>query len=47
MDGSITQLAVNRLIIVPFTVHPVLHLPVARKSRDCPSLVYCYFSSVL
>jgi hypothetical protein len=36
MDDTITKLAINRLIVVPFTIHPVLQTPSVTKLRTAP-----------
>jgi hypothetical protein len=33
MDDLVTELTINRLSIIPFTIHPTLQTPMAAKSR--------------
>jgi hypothetical protein len=36
MDDTVTKLAIDRLIVIPFTIHPVLQTPeTARDPADC------------
>src|SRR5713101_809514 len=41
VDDAIAKLAINRLTIVPFTVHPVLQIGLAREGQDTVSIHHC------
>src|SRR5581483_7770110 len=38
MDDTIPKLSINRLIIIPFTIHPVLQTPTATNLRATPPI---------
>ena len=38
MDDMVAKLSINRLIIIPFTIHPVLQTPLLTRLRARPSL---------
>jgi hypothetical protein len=39
MDDTVSKLSINWLIIIPFTIHPVLQTPIAAKRRAAPVIV--------
>ena len=39
MDDAVAKLSINRLIVIPFTIHPVLQTPIAAKRRAAPVIV--------
>src|SRR5206468_5431742 len=38
MDDTVAKLSINRLIIIPFTIHPVLQTPLLTRFRARPSV---------
>jgi hypothetical protein len=36
MDDTVAELSINRLIVVPFTIHPVLQTPLGDKTAPAP-----------
>jgi len=41
MNNTVAQLAINRLTVIPFTIHPVLQESTATELRNLASIVSC------
>jgi hypothetical protein len=47
VHAAVAQLAINRLTVIPFSIHPVLQIRLVRKRGDTALLALCPSFSVV